>query len=1216
LILAILSASVLAENQSIPQRIIVKFKSPPVNGSDKMTEIRPENFAEIRKLKDDSRVGEISRFSVQGNRAPREELFRNTFLMDLGEKVNPDAVVQELLRLDFIEYAEIDRLAEFYDIPDDPLFPVQWNLNNTGQEHYYVIRHLGPYNDTLSMTSGTPGADIEAGNVLGNPPDILKVPVAAILDSGVDINHPDLMDNIWTNGNEVAGDGIDNDHNGYVDDVHGWNFGDLLFGTGNNVVTDQDGHGTHCAGIVASVTNNTIGVAGVCPESKIMPVKIDPLPLVSSIAQGVVYAADNGADVINMSFGLAYPSPLLEEAMAYARRKGVVLCAASGNDGTEFYNYPAMSDLTIAVGATSSLDQVSSFSTYGTNIDICAPGEDIVSLRAAGTDTYASGYPQEPGVHIISTNYYIASGTSMACPHVVGAAAYLKGVSPGLSPDAVESILISSAEDFIDPYGAGWDLPGWDMYSGHGRLNLAKSLEQSPDMNLEISSPRPFEILSGAVNLTGTATGDDLHGYIVEYGTGFDPEDWIEIGEFTIPVDDGLLSGWNTSGMNGIYTIRVHSGSAHYHAVSVFVANGTQADFVTPADGENVYGFAEITIDAYSPNFENYTIEYKAAGEVSWQELERGSQPVFGYPVTYWNVDELAPGEYDLRLRMMQADKQEVVSAITVNVGSIFEGDNAWKVTMNALPTIVPNHADLDGDGNDEIIVGTENGVRVFSIDGTIVTEDIPVFPQSNFMVPPAVGDLNGDGKDDVVLMGYDPPYIYAYLSGGEHFRYYMANYPNVSEFQYTENSFPMVFLEDFDNDGRDDIFAHLPDAQVGFMIDSDGASSHVYQSVARFQPADLDGDGFDELYTYNSSFSELRHIDPDGDVLSAVRIEQDDTKFTCLTMTADDLDNDGDAELILFGYHTDDAYYLHVYDYNLSEWKGSPIELGLSSFIVPTSPVFADIDNNGTLEIISGFFDIDYSYLHVWNLDGSSYLPGSEGGQFATISHPGVLNMITVADITGDLIPEIIALANDDLFSIFPVQRIYAWDYSGRVVPGFPLVAASDISSGYRFTPAIGDFDKDGNVDFCMTTADNGLAYITRPGMAFQACASPVPHWRYNRKLNGIGPGVTPCIPTDIEEDSGILPRDFAIHQNYPNPFNPVTTISFDLPEREKVTLDVYNILGQKVATLHDGILPAGNHQLNWDTSKKRDGVATGVYFYRIQAGEFTETRKMLLLK
>ena len=185
--------------------------------------------------------------------------------------------------------------------------------------------------------------------------------VIAVLDTGVATNHPDLASGIWTNPLEIVDNGIDDDANGFIDDAQGWNFAE-----NNNIVTDDYGHGTHVAGIAAAWINNGIGVAGMAGGAKIMSVKVFfPPPNVigtyEDLIGAIIYATDNGADVINMSLGASSYSRGEEMAVDYAWDHGAVVVAAAGNTGRETYHYPAAHPNAIAVAAVTASDSRASF---------------------------------------------------------------------------------------------------------------------------------------------------------------------------------------------------------------------------------------------------------------------------------------------------------------------------------------------------------------------------------------------------------------------------------------------------------------------------------------------------------------------------------------------------------------------------------------------------------------------------------------------------------------------------------------------------------------------------------------------------------------------------------------------------------------------------------------------------------------------------------------
>ncbi|MEA5514921.1 S8 family peptidase [Nodularia sp. UHCC 0506] len=252
--------------------------------------------------------------------------------------------------------------------------------------------------------------------------------VIAVLDTGVDYNHADLKNNIWTNSGEIPGNGIDDDGNGYIDDVQGWSFAD----NSNNVI-DVNGHGTHVAGTIAG-ENNGFGVTGIAYDAKIMPVKVlndDGAGSTSSVADGIYYAVNNGANVINLSLGGNFPNSTLEAAIQYASSKGAVVVMAAGNNGYPFTNYPARyaNNWGLAVGAVDSNNQMANFSNQ------------------AGMNAFP--YVTAPGVGIYSTvpgnQYATYSGTSMATPHVAGVVALMLSANPSLTDAQIRQIIIETS---------------------------------------------------------------------------------------------------------------------------------------------------------------------------------------------------------------------------------------------------------------------------------------------------------------------------------------------------------------------------------------------------------------------------------------------------------------------------------------------------------------------------------------------------------------------------------------------------------------------------------------------------------------------------------------------------------------------------------------------------------------------------------------------------
>ncbi len=254
--------------------------------------------------------------------------------------------------------------------------------------------------------------------------------VVAVVDTGVDYNHEDLKNNIWTNTKEIAGNGIDDDDNGYIDDNYGWNFSDK-----NNNTLDNNGHGTHVSGTIAG-ENNNYGVTGIAYDAKIMPVKVlneSGSGSYSSISKGIRYAVDNGANVINLSLGGASSNRTLESAINYASSKGVIVVMAAGNNGDSSPAYPARYAYKsgIAVGAVDKNNNLADFSNRSGT-------DEIAYVTAPGVKVYSS---------VLNNQYATYNGTSMAAPHVAGVVALMLSANPNLTDAQVRQIVAETAEN-------------------------------------------------------------------------------------------------------------------------------------------------------------------------------------------------------------------------------------------------------------------------------------------------------------------------------------------------------------------------------------------------------------------------------------------------------------------------------------------------------------------------------------------------------------------------------------------------------------------------------------------------------------------------------------------------------------------------------------------------------------------------------------------------
>ncbi len=342
--------------------------------------------------------------------------------------------------------------------PNDPYFGWQYGLKNTGTR-------------TFESTKGKSGADIKAVEAWAIQPGSEAI-LVAVLDCGLNLNHPDIGSRVWTNPKEIAGNGKDDDGNGYVDDVHGWSFANdpqIESQPGTADVSDGFGHGTNVAGIIGAIGDNGMGVSGVA-RCTIMPVKVlnaHNWGYYSWWAAGLRYAVDQGARIVNMSMGGPDGNTAaLKSAVTYALQHGVTITVSMGNERVSTPMYPAAFDGIIAVGATGPDDDwVHSFpwdttkgSNSGPHISVSAPGNFIYGLDYASTTNY-QGY---------------WSGTSQAAPHVAGVCALLLAQDPTRTPADLKRLIEAGADDQVG--NANLDKPGFDAYFGHGRLNAKRSL--------------------------------------------------------------------------------------------------------------------------------------------------------------------------------------------------------------------------------------------------------------------------------------------------------------------------------------------------------------------------------------------------------------------------------------------------------------------------------------------------------------------------------------------------------------------------------------------------------------------------------------------------------------------------------------------------------------------------------------------------------------------
>jgi thermitase len=497
-----------------PDRILVRFK--PGTRGEKEREVANRNGLE--------QIDEIPQIETK--------------VLKIKDKGNVAAKIRALSKNPNIIYAEPDYIVKSELTPNDPMYKDQWS-------HQYVY--------TPAAWDTTTGSE---GNII------------AILDSGLELTHPDIL------GRTIPGyDFINKD-----DDP-----------------SDDRGHGTRVTGLALATGNNAQGVVGVDWQSRIMPVKVldsNGTGTWFGVGQGIVWAVDNGAKVINMSFSAYSANYALMDAVKYASSKSVVMVAASGNDGNDVKNYPAALPEVMAVGS-SYKDRLSAFSSYGEHLSVSAPGESVYTTTLGGL-------------------YARIAGTSAASPHVAGLASLVWAANPNLSAVQVREIIESTARDLGDP--------GFDIYFGHGHINAEAAVKKAQGTGGETSPPPPpADTTAPTTSITSPTAGTTVAGAV---SVNVDAKDNVGVTKVELLVNSKVYASstvspynfsWDTKGLtNGTYSLtsKAYDSAGNVGtstAVSVNVNNTTATptddisptvSITNPKDGSTVSKRVSIQVSA------------------------------------------------------------------------------------------------------------------------------------------------------------------------------------------------------------------------------------------------------------------------------------------------------------------------------------------------------------------------------------------------------------------------------------------------------------------------------------------------------------------------------------------------------------------------------------------------------------------------------------------
>ncbi|MFC1502634.1 S8 family serine peptidase [bacterium] len=462
-----------------PNQIIVKYRTETPKKVTKENQISLVGLGEIDSLNVLYQCRDISRLYKQTPKKKGYEELRldRVYIYTFDTIENIDTLIRDYIQTGYFEYVEPNYTGKGGGragiTPNDAYFYRQWSMKNDGT---YPSSHPGKADADIDMDDAW---QWEQGSTSA---------VGAILDSGCKLDHPEFAGRIWKNSGDLTVNGADDDGNGYIDDMTGWDFAN-----DDNNPADDHGHGTNVAGIAGATGNNSNGYAGVDWNCKLMVCKIlnsENWGYYSWWIAAIEYAVANGAHAMNMSVGGSSFSAALQDAVNLAYQNDITICACMMNEDNDAPYYPAAYANTIAVGATDTDDtRCDPFfwgggSNWGNHIDVVAPGNYIYGLNKDS-----------------DTNYdWYWGGTSQATPHVMGLVTLLWAQDNMRTPDDMRMILRNTAEDQVGD--AGEDVQGFDPYYGYGRINANSALqvtgvdissESTPSsLTMTANYPNPF----------------------------------------------------------------------------------------------------------------------------------------------------------------------------------------------------------------------------------------------------------------------------------------------------------------------------------------------------------------------------------------------------------------------------------------------------------------------------------------------------------------------------------------------------------------------------------------------------------------------------------------------------------------------------------------------------------------------------------------------------
>ena len=602
--------------------------------------------------------------------------------IQIDDELDIKAVIDQYKNNQDVEFIEPNYLVKAAAFPNDPYFIEQWYLR--------TVNAPGAWSREL---------------LIREQEKTSNSPIIAVIDTGVQIDHPDLKSKIWVNKGEINKDAIDNDKNGFIDDVNGWDFvnnDDSPQATfDSNFSKDAVNHGTIVAGIAASASHNQEGIAGVSWFARIMPLRVldsSGTGEIYTVVKAIDYAIGNGADIINMSFVGSGYSFTLADAIRRAYDKNILIVAAAGNtdpglNGVDMdidkaypvcYDGSADQNMVIGVAAVGKNLKKSNFSNYGGCVDLVAPGESFFS-----TQVYSQNYS---GFENYYNGYW--SGTSLSAPLVSGALALVKGLRPNLTAKELKKFLIDSSKN-IDLYNSDYK-----NKLGSGLLDVEKLLE-----------------LALGQRQTQLKAGEDIY-WVAGLGVKSFPQ--VKV----LRKDGTIFKAFYAYSISFPGTISVATGDVN--------SDGKQEIITSPGEGGG-------------PHVRIFNIE----GQVISQFFAYNKNLRTGVNIAVGDVD--GDGRADIITGSGSGNKSEVkIFDYQGNLRNSFlaYGENFYGGVKVAV-------GDVDGDGKDEIVTAAGAGggpdVKVYDLNGNLMAQFYAFNKNIKGSVNIAVGDIHGDGRAEIM---------------------------------------------------------------------------------------------------------------------------------------------------------------------------------------------------------------------------------------------------------------------------------------------------------------------------------------------------------------------------------------------------------------------------------------------------------------------------------